>query len=447
MRRIWNLCASARGTTVRLTAATLLTLMTACHAHAGTPPGAPPMDAPQRAHALERPPPPLLPDRPPVQPVTDTLTTRVCGDDPRVAACAVHRPRASPHLLGMAVRGRTIAVAWVTAGNSWLPAPSTYPAAGAARIAWFDADLRLRGEQDLEVASASDIDLAATADGWVVAVQTTKGVELLRLADDGTRAAPTEVLAGAALPGITTTPAGDVLVVHTGVHAGRHAQLATLVDRRGRAAWTTEVFAGTIEPNFGGQVYTDGGGFLVGRRDNAGVSVARVEQDGTVSARRVVGGSTEYPSLVWCGGEGRVVWTDFGRMKIRSTALDRRGDVIGPEQVLGGTPEYFNHSPAVCDGAGALVLLGGYTGGTGVSNRLDLTHVDRERGALPGAIRVLAEGDHAAYDPRLARLDDRRVAVAWVSLGPARTRAQIGLAVVDAARAQEARLPLVVEPR
>lgn len=347
----------------------------------------------------------------------------------------------------MAVRGRTIAVAWVTSGNSWLQSAGTF-GAGTAHIAWFDADLRRRGEARLDVSpGAVDVDLAATSDGWVVAVQTEQGVELQRLADDGTRAGPRTTLAGAWTPGITTTPTGDVLVVHTAERGGRFPQIASLVDRRGAVAWASEVFDGSIEPNFGGQVYTDGGGFLVGRRDNTGVAVARVEPDGAVSARRVVAASTEYPSLIWCGAEGRLVWTDFDKLKIRSTALDRAGNAQGPEHVLGGTPEYFNHSPALCDGAGALVLLGGYTGGTGVSNRLDLTRVDRERGAQPGAIRVLADGDHTAYDPRLTRLDDRRVAVAWISLGPTRTRAQIGLAVVDVSRPQEARGPLIVEPR
>jgi hypothetical protein len=431
--------------------AAALTLAAACHVPPPTtpldrPPLDPPtVDEPARAHTLARPD-PKLPGPPPVAPpqIDDPLTDHVCADDPRIA-CAVHRPEVSPHLLGLAVRGRTIAVAWVTSGNSWLQSRAVM-GTGAAHIAWFDADLRPRGQTRLDVAAnALDIDLVATSDAWVVAVQTERGVELQRLADDATLAGPSTTLPAAATPGLATTPAGDVLVVHAAIRSDRYAHFATFVDRRGRVAWEREVFTEAVEPNFGGQVYTDGGGFLVGRRENAGVAVVRLEADGRLTARRDVATSTEYPALAWCGGEGRLVWTDFEALKIRTAAIDRRGDASGPEHVLGGTPEHFNHSPVLCDRAGAIVLLGGYTGSTGLSNRIDLARVDRERGALPGAIPVLAAGGHTAYDPRLARLDARRVAVAWISLNATQTQSQLALAVVETS--QEARGPLRAEPR
>lgn len=415
------------GAAALLATATIWITGTACHAR----PAATPLAPPDR-QAIEVREHPGLPEVPVVSAASDPLSPAVCADDPRIAACKVHRPDASPHLLGLATRGGTIGVAWVTAGNSWLQGSRDPNRPGRAGFAWFDAALNPRGETRLDVSgSAFDIDLAATADGWVVAVQTDQSLELLRLAPDGAPAGPRTALARAWTPGITTTPAGDVLVVHTATLDGRAPEVATLVDRRGAVVWSTEVFEGSIEPNFGGQVYTDGGGFLVGRRDNHGVSVARVEPDGTVSARRTVAGSTEYPSLAWCGADGRLVWTDFGALKIRGTAIDRAGRAQGVEHVLGGTPTYFNHSPALCDGPGALVLLGGYTGGTGVSNRLDLTHVDPVRGPQPGAVAVLADNGHNAYDSRLVRLDDRRVAVGWISLSRAHTRSQIGLAVVE----------------
>lgn len=426
-----------------LTAAAALTIASACHARPSTPP--PDLDHrnPDEARG------PIGPHRPPpgppayMPPIEDRLPDRPCTDDPRIDACVVHRPGDTPHLLGMATRGDTIGVAWVTAGNSWLPNPSP----GTAHVAWFDASLRLRGEARLDIADTGrDIDLVATSDGWVAAVQVDGASELFRLADDGTVAGRAR-LPSAWAPGLTTTPTGDVLVVHTTQSGTKYPLVATLVDRRGATVWATEVFDGVIEPNFGGQVYTDGGGFLVGRRASDGVTVARVEADGRVSARRLVGGSTEYASLAWCGGRARLVWTDFGALKIRSTTVDRRGDALTPEVVLGGTPEYFNHSPILCDDAGDLVLLGGYTGGTGVSNRLDLTRVDPARGPLPGALAVLDAASQSAYDPRLGRLRDGRVAVAWVSLGKAGQRAQLALAVVDPARPPGRRGPLVVEPR
>lgn len=425
-----------------LTALTALSIATACHARGSVAPVAHPDRAADDAQAsyAYRPPPEI---EAPIAPLLDRLPKRPCTDDPRIDACAVHRPDATPHLLGMAARGDTIGVAWVTSGNAWLADPSP----GTAHFAWFDASLRRRGEVRLELPDAGyDIDLAAAPDGWIVAVQAGTSTELMRLADDGTIGARTR-LDKAWAPGLAVAPGGDVLVAHMTERGGQYPIQATLVDRSGAVVWSSEVFDGVVEPNFGGQVYTDGGGFLVGRRANPGVSVARVEADGRVTARRLVGGSTEYPALAWCGRAGRLVWTDFGALKIRSAAIDLRGDVLGAEQILGGTPEYFNHSPTLCDGAYDLVLLGGYTGGTGVSNRLDLARVDPRHGVLPGALAVLDPAEQSAYDPRLARLADGRVAVAWISLGKGGQKAQLALAVVDPARAPARRGPLVVDPR
>lgn len=356
---------------------------------------------------------------------------RTCSSDARVTACASRRPAHAPHLLGLAARDGTIAVAWVAAGNSWLTQSERRVShLGFAR---FDAQLRGLGERTLEVAEvAMDVDLAAVPGGWVVAAQTGKGVELIRLEDHGGRSGASTVIAGAASPGIAATATGEVLVVHLAQVEGAWPVRATLVDRKGEARWSATIFGETVEPNFGGQVAADGGAFLVARRTNDGVSVVRVEANGAVGARHTVGTSTEYPSLAWCGASGRLVWTDFsGQGQIRGVKIDGSGRRQGYEHVLGAIPDHFNHSPVLCDGEGSRVLLGGYTGGTGVSKSLDLRRVDEARGAQAGAIPVLGGGGQLAHDPRLVRVDDRRVAAAWISVDRG-TRSRIGVAIVDA---------------
>lgn len=363
---------------------------------------------------------------------------RLCAADPRVTACASHEPEGTPQLLGLAARAGALAVAWVYAGNPWL-SPRGAVRASRVGVALFDAELRRSREVELPLAdAATDVDLVAVPGGWVVAAQTAGGTELRWLREGGEPTDRRVSLAGATYPGIVATPTGELLVVHLGARDGNWPVLATLVALDGVMRWSVPVFASSIEPNFGAQVATDDGGFLIGRRTGEGVAVARVDRNGVVSVQAPISNSTEYPSLAWCGREGRLVWTDFSETgKIRAAAVDRSGRRSETEHVLGVIPNYFNHSPTLCEGRDWWVLLGGYTGSTGVSNRLDLTRVDTGRGAEAGAIPVLGSERVRAYDPRLVRLDDARVAVAWIAL-VGESQARIGLATVAAPRADRA---------
>lgn len=406
----------------------------ACKRAEATPlrsPADPPPSA--RIEAVEfgvRPPPP---DPGPIAVVAPPKDAPLpCAGDPRIRACVGHRGDEAPHLLGMASAGGRIAVAWVGAGNSWLPAPSVEPPPSRVGVALFDASLtRLAETTVITRGPARDVDLVAIPGGWALAAQTPEAIEIHWLDPGGAPAGRVITLPGY-LPGLTATAAGELLVVHVESRGGRAPVIATLLDRRGAARWTTEVFEGAVEANFGGQVAADRGAFLVARRSDRGVAVRRIDADGHPAPFTPVNSSTEYPALAWCGDGGRLVWTDFsGKGHVRAAAVDGAGVIRSDEHVLGAIPDHFNHSQPLCDGPGALVLLAGYTGGTGVSSRLDLVRVDPAAGALPGAIQLLADDGRTAYDPRIARLDPERVAVAWIAMRTGGA-SSIALAVVDA---------------
>lgn len=398
-------------------------------------PAGPPPDARRSAHEehLEfgvRPPPP---DPGPVQVVAPPKDAPLpCAADPRIRACVAHRGDEAPHLLGMASAGGRIAVAWVAAGNTWLPAPPADPPPARVGVALFDAALTRLSETTVTTRGpARDVDVIAIPGGWALAAQTPEGIEIHWLDPVGAPTGRTAALPGY-LPGLTASPTGELLVVHVAAHGGRAPVVATLLDRRGAARWSAEVFDGSVEANFGGQVAADRGAFLVARRSDRGVAVRRIDADGRAAPFTPVGQSTEYPSLAWCGDAGRLVWTDFASQgHVRAATIDGAGVIRSPEHVLGAIPAHFNHSQPLCDGPGALVLLAGYTGGTGVSKRLDLVRVDPAAGALPGAIQLLADDGRTAYDPRITRLDPDRVAVAWIAMRTGGA-SSIALAVVDA---------------
>lgn len=369
---------------------------------------------------------------------------RACSADPRVRACAIGPGAGTPHFIGMAAHGGTIAVVEAFAGNSWLRQADPQ-ASHRLRFGLHDAQQlqRLRENELTFESPVTDVELAAVPGGWVVAAQTEAGIELIWLGEAGEPANRGVRLAKTSYPGLAVGSAGEVLVVHRGSVATTgesvappEAMMATMVAPTGEVRWSARLFESSIEPHFGSQVAADDGAFLVARRTDTGVTVTRVERSGAVGPRHLVKASTEYPSLAWCGSEGRLVWSDFSQSPhVRGATIDRAGRLANfknSEHVLGSTPEHFNASPVLCDGPGSLVLLGGYTGGTGVSQRLDLARIDRTRGTRRGAIAVMAAHGHQAYDPRLVRLDERRVAVGWVALLPGGERSRLALAVVEA---------------
>lgn len=348
-----------------------------------------------------------------------------CASGEHVLDCAVLVPDRPLHLMAMAVSGRLIGLGWTTRGNPWVSAAEDGPA-------YFEIlDDRLEPVHRLVIPGEATYDVAVASwrGGWLLATAHAGPVTVLRhVGADGSMQGPSLSLDGGT-PHLAVNARGEVLVVRTGVNDGTHgtrAALLTGLDEPPR--WDVGVLEQPTEPRFGSAVALDDG-FLVAQRGTAGVEVVRLERNGRLTARhQQVGSSTEYPKLASCGATATMVWADFTQPpRLRFAGLDARGQSTLEPVVLGATPDYFDPSPVLCDGLGSIVLLGGYTGGTGVASHLELVRVDG-RGRAGELVPVLA-GTQRAYDWRLDRLDGD-VVVAWIELegtiGVARLRAPAG---------------------
>ncbi|MCA9660186.1 MAG: hypothetical protein KC486_17710, partial [Myxococcales bacterium] len=273
-----------------------------------------------------------------------------------------------------------------------------------------------------------DVALTTTADGWLVALAVAPHIELVHLSADGRELGPRERIRDARTPRFAADPQAPAAPLLTWVAASTGAVHSGGIAPRGASRPPVRLFERTVEPNFAGQVAIAVGEFLVARRAARGVEVVRVSARGDVRARHAdVGGSTEYPTLVRCDDGPRMIWSNFAsRGEIRWARLDDSGALVGPEIRLSGVPDHFNHSPAICDGVDTLVLLAGYTGGTGLSKSLDLVRVDAEGAIVSDRLRVYDGAAGVAYDPTMRRDGDALVA-AWGVRGSA----EIALARVD----------------
>ena len=331
-----------------------------------------------------------------------------CGSDARIERC-VPAPVDStvPYALGLAATGEMVGLAWITS--------SSLDGAAERRVhfARFDSNLSLVSEPGcFAVAEPTFVSVAAVPSGWLLAVGGAGGVHVIPLAPDGYPRGPGRVIPGGGTPHLAERPGAGPLVSYA-VAGSIDAQL---LREDGTAEWTARVFSGSpTEPDLANAVFT-GDGFLVVQR-MAGVTVARVELDGTVSGTSMPGGSsTETPQLAWNGTEARVTWTDFSATgTVYFARLDRNGARIAAPVVLGTIPAYFNRSPMVAFGQETLVVMSGYSGGVDLATRLDITKVDRDgRTVVPTF--ALTQDPTGARGYRAARLGARMV-VAWVGGG------------------------------
>lgn len=350
-----------------------------------------------------------------------------CAAGEHVLDCTALLPGRPLHLMAMAVSGRSIGIGWTTSGNPWVQ-PS---ASGSAYFEILDEQLEPVHRLTLPGEAGHDVAVAPWRSGWVVATSDGVGTVVRHVGADGSVQGPSLRLEGGAAPHVAVGARGEVLVVRTGMFERTHGtRAALLTDLDEPPRWDVMVVEQPTEPRFGSVVAMDGG-FMVAQRGPAGVEVVRVEHDGRIGARhQQMGSSTEYPKLASCGGTATMVWADFSAQPtVRWAALDGRGQSSTTPVVLGAVPDYFDPSPALCDGLGSLVLLGGYTGGTGVASHLELVRVDGE-GRAGGLVPVLGDAPgQRAYDWRIDRLDGD-VVVAWIelegSIGVARLRAPSG---------------------
>lgn len=351
----------------------------------------------------------------------DTTGCNGCAADPRVTSCG----RAlidsdAPYALALAATDAEVGLAWIT--SSGVGADGVAPQ-NRLHFARFRADdLSLIAETGcFGPVDPTFVALTTTPTGWIVAADTYAGTEVITLDASGAVAGASRFHAGWHSPLMAARPGSGPLVVYdepnwSGAPAESSTQ-AELLAADGSVEWTTRVFdLSSIEPQFGSAVFT-GDGFLVAQRID-GVTVARIELDGRVSATSMPShDATEYPQLGWTGTEARLVWADFGGAPTMFIArLDRSGARMGDAVEIGGAgPTYFNPCPTLGDGQDAIVLLARYTGGTGLGRQLDVARFDAAGRASVGPFAI-TQDPNGARSHRLARTGGRVVA-AWISGG------------------------------
>ncbi len=335
----------------------------------------------------------------------------VCRDDPRIRACRVHTAASDQLPLDLAAGHGRIALLYAEV------TPSDQGTRSGASMILHDRELTPTGEVRVAVdGSLRDLSLASTPDGWLVALAADDRVHLVELDALGHETGARRVMEKAYTPRLVADgPRTPLLLWNRSYGEGFMAQGVVL---RGAPPPAAKLFDTVTEPNFDGQIAVAPGEFLVARRAKSGIEVRRISARGELRSHHAdVGTSTEYPMLARCDDGPRMVWSDFSaRGEIRWARLTEDGAIDGATVRLSGVPNHFNHSPAVCDGVDTMVLLAGYTGGTGISKSLDLVRVDA-RGEIRGeALPLHGDPPSLAYEPTMLR-DGDALFVAWATRG------------------------------
>ncbi len=356
---------------------------------------------------------------------------QVCRDDPRMHACIVQRIPGDRLALSLAAGHASLALAYIPLSDS----PGELEAMGAATLLLHDRELNPIGRSQLRAEGGlRDISIIASPDGWMVALAVDRRIEIIRLGVDGREYGYRSTIADAALPKLSADPPRPPLLLWSKPSNGEFA--GRLIVDTGSPPRPTKIFDMTTEPEFGGQIAIAPGEFLIARRSPKGVEVRHMSASGELrSGHADVGPDTEYPTLVRCDDGPRLIWSQFGgRGEVRWARLREDGEVEGELVRLSGIPDHFNHSPAVCDGTDTLVLLAGYTGGTGLSKSLDLVRVDAAGQIISDPLPLHGDGARLAYRPTML-LDQDALFIAWATWNqPAR----IALARVDLEHTGEA---------
>lgn len=339
----------------------------------------------------------------------DDSACQSCGAAPEVELCRDDLGSGkNPDHVGLATNNSEVVVAW----NEGC----------AVNVGWFDAELEARLTVSLEGAPCalnSSIVVAPLGPLWVVEV----GGRQFVLDGMGATAARRDVAGNARFAASRVD--GLPLLVRETTYG---AVSASLLDESGNELWTTPVSEDVTEAHYGSATAVEGG-FLVALRTAAGVQVFHLDgQTGVIEHTHTPGSSsTEYPQVSATNGEIRLVWTEFGDAPgVRWARLDQTGGRVGDAVALGSTPEYFNRSPLVVDGADSVILLGGYTGGTGIGKATHLRRIDVTGLTVSGDVALQSDPNGVQW-PQLIGFDGGFVA-AWVGNGLA---GRVGLAKVN----------------
>lgn len=339
----------------------------------------------------------------------DDARCESCGTDPSIAVCRDD--------LGVATQPTRVALA-----TNSVDLVAVWNEGCKLQMGWFDSNLELTHSTELVDApclTQGGITLASLSQDWVVEA----GAKRYFVEASGAtqRSVDLEGTALFAAPRDGDTP----LLVRQEAYG---VVTATLLEPTGDEAWKTEVSEGVVEAQYGSAAAVEDG-FLVALRTDLGVQVFQLEADtGSIAHTSTPGSeSTEYPQIGVAGTEVRLVWADFGGVAgVRWARLDTTGEALGATVTIGETPDFFNRSPIVVDGTDTVVLLGGYTGGTGIGKATTLRRLDDMGDQTAGDVAIQSDPNKVQW-PQVVAFDGAFV-TAWVGNG---TAGRVGLAKVN----------------
>jgi hypothetical protein len=263
----------------------------------------------------------------------DTRGCDACEHGPAIAGCVSAVPEvAAPTELALATTDAEIAVAWLDGDSQ---ATRT-----GLRFARFRPDLsRLSLSDCFGPAAPTQVAVAATPSGWLVAATSTDGLHVLALSATGAPTGHDRVIAGAQDPLLVGRPNGGPLLYWT-VGGQTFASLA-------RADGSDETAAVTVFPYVIGTsagVFT-GDGFLLASR-LALIWTTRIGTDGKIANQTTIQSTLKAsgyaPGLAWNATSAAIsYWANdaaaTGGPSLAWLRVDRTGAPLGAATVIGSS--------------------------------------------------------------------------------------------------------------
>jgi hypothetical protein len=286
----------------------------------------------------------------------DASVCSTCAPTANGAGCTL-APQAEAVSLG--ATATQIGLAWISHGGG----------CDGVRLDIYGTDLvRISESACLASCDADAVAVTPTPTGWLLAVVTHAGLEILSLDAQGVVRGAPRTLPGAGAPIFAANPSGQPLLMWS-VAPHQDAYVALLADDGSEATFAALAFSTTVEAHRGDAVFA-GDGFLVGERAMVGrdtIAIRHVGMDGTLGPTQTPApGYAEYPQLAWTGTEGRLMYGQFGSSQdgMYWTRLDATGAAVGTTVLVGPYPNVYARSPIVAEGTDTLAIIQGNTGAT-----------------------------------------------------------------------------------
>jgi hypothetical protein len=264
----------------------------------------------------------------------DTRGCDACEHGPAITGCVSAVPEvAAPTELALATTDTEIAIAWLDGENQMTRT--------GLRFARFRPDLsRLSLSDCFGPAAPTQVALAATPAGWLVAATAVDGLHVLALSPTGAPSGQERVIAGAKDPLLVGRPTGGPLLYWT-----LGGQTFVSLARADGSAETTAVavFPYAIDTSAG--VFT-GDGFLLASR-LALIWTTRIGTDGMVANQTTIQSTLKpngyAPGLAWNGTSATIsYWADnaaaTGGSSLAWLRVDGTGAPLGAATVAGSSP-------------------------------------------------------------------------------------------------------------